>query len=158
MKVMNIIQDSIVDGEGLRTVIFFAGCSHRCKGCHNPESWNIRNGKEMSLEEIINEACKNPLSDITFSGGDPIYQVEELQKLAKMFKAKGKDIWCYTGYTLQQLLDKKDKNVNELLKNIDVLVDGKFILEQRDTTLLFKGSKNQKIIYMKDLQNNIDFI
>ncbi|MGQ0418497.1 4Fe-4S cluster-binding domain-containing protein, partial [Bacillus sp. HC-Mk] len=74
MKVMNIIHDSVVDGEGLRTVVFFAGCPHRCVGCHNPKSWNICNGTEMTVEEIVKEIASNPLTDVTFSGGDPFFQ------------------------------------------------------------------------------------
>ena len=149
MKVMNIIQDSIVDGEGLRTVIFFAGCPHFCKGCHNPSSWNINNGIEMSLEEILEEVNKNPLNDVTFSGGDPLFQVEELWKLAVEIKKLNKNIWCYTGYTIDELRNMNKESVNKLLDTIDVLVDGKFEMENLDLTIPFRGSTNQNIIYLK---------
>lgn len=149
MKVMNIIQDSIVDGEGLRTVIFFAGCSHFCKGCHNPSSWNINNGVEVSLEEILKEVKKNPLNDVTFSGGDPIYQVKELVKLAKEIKKLDKNIWCYTGYTIEELRSINNKDINELLETIDVLVDGRFEIDKLDLSIPFRGSTNQRIIYLK---------
>lgn len=149
MKVMNIIQDSIVDGAGLRTVIFFAGCSHFCKGCHNPASWNINNGIEMSLEEILEEVNKNPLNDVTFSGGDPLFQVEELWKLAVEIKKLNKNIWCYTGYTIDELRNMNKESVNKLLDTIDVLVDGKFEMENLDLTIPFRGSTNQNIIYLK---------
>lgn len=149
MKVMNIIQDSIVDGEGLRTVIFFAGCSHFCKGCHNPSSWNINNGVEVSLEEILKEVKKNPLNDVTFSGGDPIYQVKELVKLAKEIKKLNKNIWCYTGYTIEELRSINNKDINELLETIDVLVDGRFEIDNLDLSIPFRGSTNQRIIYLK---------
>lgn len=148
MKVMNIIHDSIVDGTGLRTVVFFAGCPHFCKGCHNPESWNIKNGKEMTIEEIAKEVCKNPISNVTFSGGDPFYQASEVKGLAKKLKALGKNIWAYTGYTYEELLESSDDKT-ELLNQCDVLVDGRFVLEQRDLTLKFRGSRNQKIIDVK---------
>lgn len=149
MKIMNIIQDSIVDGEGLRTVIFFAGCSHFCKGCHNPSSWNINNGVEVSLEEILKEVKKNPLNDVTFSGGDPIYQAKELVKLAKEIKKLGKNIWCYTGYTIEELRSINNKDINELLETIDVLVDGRFEIDKLDLSIPFRGSTNQRIIYLK---------
>lgn len=148
MKVMNIIHDSVVDGEGLRTVIFFAGCPHYCTGCHNPESWNIRNGIEMNIDEILREVESNPLSDVTFSGGDPFYQAKEVAALAKEIKARGKNIWIYTGYTLNQLQEYEDSYMQDLLSYCDVLVDGPFILEKRDLSLLFRGSQNQKIIYL----------
>lgn len=148
MKVMNIIHDSVVDGEGLRTVIFFAGCPHHCKGCHNPESWNDANGKEMSIDEIIKEIESNPLTDVTFSGGEPFAQSKTLCELAKRVKESGKNIWCYTGYTLGALQNMNDVYVDELLESIDVLVDGPFQIEKRDLSLPFRGSRNQRIIHL----------
>jgi anaerobic ribonucleoside-triphosphate reductase activating protein len=146
MKVMNIIHDSVVDGEGLRTVIFFAGCPHFCKGCHNPRSWNIHNGTEMSVEEVVEEAASNPLTDVTLSGGEPFFQAEEVCKVAKQLKELGKNIWIYTGFTFEQLLASRDPYIHELLGCCDVLVDGPFILAERDLTLPFRGSRNQRII------------
>lgn len=146
MKVMGIHHDSVVDGEGLRTVIFFAGCPHHCFVCHNPESWNIKNGKEMSVKEIMDEVLSNPLTDITFSGGEPFYQAKEVKELAKALKDLNKNIWIYTGYKIEQLKSSNDKHVNELLEYCDALVDGPFIIEKRDTTLPFRGSTNQRII------------
>lgn len=83
MRVMNIIHDSVVDGEGLRTVVFFAGCPHHCLGCHNTKSWHLYNGTEMSVKEIIKEISKNPLTDVTFSGGDPFFKLSRSKKLQK---------------------------------------------------------------------------
>ncbi|GIP63261.1 anaerobic ribonucleoside-triphosphate reductase-activating protein [Virgibacillus pantothenticus] len=148
-RVLSIYHDSVVDGEGLRTVIFFAGCPHHCKGCHNPKSWNIRNGKEMHVQQIIDEAL-NPLTDITLSGGDPFYQAEAVAKVAKRLKEHGKNIWAYTGWTIEQLMENNDAHQLELLQYVDVLVDGPFILSQRDLTLTFRGSRNQRIIDMND--------
>ena len=98
MKVMNIIHDSVVDGEGLRTVVFFAGCPHRCVGCHNPKSWNICNGTEMTVEEIVKEIASNPLTDVTFSGGDPFFQAAEVKMVAKIVKDLKKPMDVYRLY------------------------------------------------------------
>lgn len=146
MKVMSIHHDSVVDGEGLRTVIFFAGCPHFCKGCHNPKSWNIRNGTEMTMEEIRDEVLSNPLTDVTFSGGDPLFQASEVKLLAKELKRHGKNIWVYTGYTMEAIEESDNQDFKELLDYCDVLVDGPFILAKKDLTLAFRGSSNQRII------------
>ncbi|MDP7980648.1 anaerobic ribonucleoside-triphosphate reductase activating protein [Bacillus sp. WLY-B-L8] len=150
MRVMNIIHDSVVDGEGLRTVVFFAGCPHRCFGCHNPQSWNICNGTEMTKEEIINEIENNPLTDVTFSGGDPFFQATEIKELAKNVKDLQKNLWIYTGYTFEEIQNSQKNDMIELLQYADVLVDGRFELEKRDLTLPFRGSSNQRIIRLKE--------
>ncbi|HDX9590985.1 TPA: anaerobic ribonucleoside-triphosphate reductase activating protein [Bacillus pseudomycoides] len=150
MRVMNIIHDSVVDGEGLRTVVFFAGCPHRCFGCHNPQSWNICNGTEMTKEEIINEIENNPLTDVTFSGGDPFFQATEIKELAKNVKDLQKNLWIYTGYTFEEIQNSQNNDMIELLQYADVLVDGRFELEERDLTLPFRGSSNQRIIRLKE--------
>ncbi|MDM5155741.1 anaerobic ribonucleoside-triphosphate reductase activating protein [Bacillus sp. DX1.1] len=150
MRVMNIIHDSVVDGEGLRTVVFFAGCPHRCFGCHNPQSWNLCNGSEMTAEEIIKEIAKNPLTDVTFSGGDPFFQAAEVKEAAKAVKDLKKNLWIYTGYTLEEIQNSRNNDMMELLHYGDVLVDGRFELEKRDLTLPFRGSSNQRIIRLKE--------
>lgn len=147
MKVMNIIHDSIVDGEGFRSVIFFAGCPHRCYGCHNPQSWNNENGTDMTIEQIVSEIMENELTQVTFSGGEPFLQSAEVGQLAQTLKQEGKNIWCYTGYTFEVLME--DQVHYQLLSHIDVLVDGTFEFEKRDISLLFKGSSNQRIIDVK---------
>ncbi|GAA5415798.1 anaerobic ribonucleoside-triphosphate reductase-activating protein [Paraliobacillus ryukyuensis] len=152
MRVMNILHDSVVDGEGLRTVIFFAGCPHFCKGCHNPASWNIRNGTEMTVEEVVNEAGSNPLTDITLSGGEPFFQAKEVAQVAKRLKEIGKHIWAYTGFTLEQLQQSDDPYQRELLGYCDVLVDGPFILAERDLSLTFRGSRNQRVIDLTHME------
>lgn len=147
MKVMNILHDSVVDGEGLRTIIFFAGCPHQCPGCHNPSSWHMQNGTDMNVEEVVQEAM-NPLTDITLSGGDPFFQAKEVKLVAKRLKSLGKHIWAYTGYTLAELQEKGSSDQQELLSYCDVLVDGRFIIGQKDSTLPFRGSANQTIHYL----------
>ena len=150
MKVMNIIHDSVVDGEGLRTVVFFAGCPHRCFGCHNPKSWNVCNGTEMTVEEIVKEIEKNSLTDVTFSGGDPFFQAAEVKKVAKIVKDLKKNLWIYTGYTLEEIQSAQNNDMIELLHYGDVLVDGRFELDKKDLTLPFRGSSNQRIIRLKE--------
>lgn len=146
MRVLSIIRDSIVDGPGLRTTIFFAGCPHYCKGCHNPKSWNENGGDMMTVEEIMEEIGSDPLNNITFSGGEPFMQIDELIVLARELKALNKNIWCYTGFTWEELQEKFADRFKELGKYIDVLVDGRFVLEERDLSLVYKGSSNQRII------------
>ncbi|MGD6891075.1 anaerobic ribonucleoside-triphosphate reductase activating protein [Bacillus mobilis] len=150
MKVMNIIHDSVVDGEGLRTVVFFAGCPHRCFGCHNPKSWNICNGTEMTVEEIVKEIESNRLTDVTFSGGDPFFQAAEVKKVAQAVKGLKKNLWMYTGYTLEEIQSSQNNDMIELLHYGDVLVDGRFEIEKKDLTLPFRGSSNQRIIRLKE--------
>ncbi|QWG51541.1 anaerobic ribonucleoside-triphosphate reductase activating protein [Bacillus mycoides] len=150
MKVMTIIHDSVVDGEGLRTVVFFAGCPHRCIGCHNPKSWNVCNGTEMTVEEIVKEIEKNSLTDVTFSGGDPFFQAAEVKKVAKAVKDLRKNLWIYTGYRLEEIQSAQNNDMIELLQYGDVLVDGRFELDKKDLTLPFRGSSNQRIIRLKE--------
>ena len=143
---MDIIDGTVVDGPGFRLSVYCAGCSHRCQGCHNPQSWEMANGKEMDVEEIL-QAVKDSPRNVTFSGGDPFFQAEGFAELARRIKAEtAKTIWCYTGYTLEALKKENDPWKMELLKNIDVLVDGPFVQELRDEQLRFRGSSNQRII------------
>ncbi len=141
--------ETIVDGEGIRYSIYLAGCRHHCKGCHNKASWNPQAGSlltQQKVDEIINEINANPLLDgITFSGGDPFYNPEEFLPLIKTIKERtNMNIWCYTGYTYEQLMDMEV--CREILKLVDVLVDGKFIEDLYSPYLEFRGSSNQRII------------
>ena len=103
--IMDIIEDTTVDGPGLRTAIYAAGCSHACPGCHNPTSWDIHNGRPMEIEEIVRRILDDPFADVTFSGGDPFYQVEGFTRLAQAIKTNSrKSIWCYTGYSFEQIM------------------------------------------------------
>ena len=144
----------MADGPGLRTSIYCAGCSHHCKGCHNPQSWDIANGKWMSIDEIMEVIKADTISNVSFSGGDPFFQVEAFTDLARRIKTEtSKTIWCWTGFTIEQI--RADAHLAMLLPYIDTLVDGPFILEQRDTTLLFRGSPNQRIIHLTPVEEDI---
>ena len=145
----NIQMDSIVDGEGIRSVIWFQGCSHNCKGCHNPETHDFLGGTEVLIESIKEQIKSLEFqSGVTFSGGDPMFQVEALVELAKYVHECGMNVWCYTGFTFEQLLEMSKNNelYLEALKNIDVLVDGKFCLELKSFQAPFRGSTNQRVI------------
>lgn len=151
-------KDSIVDGEGVRAVLWTQGCSHNCKGCHNPQTHSFDGGALIDFEEVkswIDELEGH--QGLTLSGGDPFFQPHECAEIAKYARSKNLNIWCYTGFTFEALLEKskKDPNIMELLKQIDVLVDGKFMLEQKSLDLLFRGSANQRIIDVpKSLKEN----
>ncbi len=145
--------ETIVDGEGIRYSIYLAGCRHHCKGCHNKASWNPQAGSlltQQKVDEIINEINANPLLDgITFSGGDPFYNPEEFLPLIKTIKERtNMNIWCYTGYTYEQLMGMEV--CREILKLVDVLVDGKFIEDLYSPYLEFRGSSNQRIIKLRE--------
>ena len=144
--------DSIVDGEGIRTVIWFQGCSHNCKGCHNPATHSFKAGYLFDVEEIKKQILELQGQDgVTLSGGDPLFQIPASLEIAKFCKQNGLSVWCYTGFTFEELIamSKKDKSILELLENIDILVDGRYIEEQKDLNLKFRGSKNQRIINVK---------
>lgn len=141
--------DSIVDGEGLRAVVWAQGCSHDCKGCHNQHTHDFGKGILMDTGEIMSQILKLRNQDgITFSGGDPFFQAEAFSEIAKFCKYNNINVWCYTGFTLEELLkiSKIDENTAKLLENIDVLIDGRFEEEKKDLNLFFRGSSNQRII------------
>ena len=147
IRILEIIEQTMADGPGLRTSIYCAGCEHHCPGCHNPQSWNMDNGHDVSVDELMDIIKADEISNVTFSGGDPFYQVEGFTELARRIKAEtSKTIWCWTGFTIEEI--QADEHLAQLLPYLDVLVDGPFILEQRDTHLLFRGSPNQRIIYL----------
>lgn len=146
LDLSGIVEDSIVDGPGIRTTIFCQGCPHHCPGCHNPETWEFGVGTKMEEEDILGIVQSNPLcKGVTFSGGEPFAQAEAFAKLAKMLKEKGYEVASYTGFTFEELVDGT-KEQKELLKIIDVLIDGPFIKEQKSLTISFRGSKNQRIL------------
>ena len=147
IRVLKIVDQTMADGPGFRTAIYCAGCLHHCKGCHNPQSWAMDGGEWMEIDDIMKVIKADSMSNVTFSGGDPFYQVEGFTALAKRIKEEtSKTIWCWTGFTIEEI--RADERLAQLLPWIDVLVDGPFILEQRDTQLLFRGSPNQRIIYL----------
>lgn len=146
-------EDSIVDGEGIRTVIWFQGCAHNCKGCHNPESHDFNAGELVDVEEVKKQLDNLEFQKgVTFSGGDPLYQPEALLELAKYTHELGMNVWCYTGFTFEELLEmsKKNKVVKDALEEIDVLVDGKFELGKKCFEVKFRGSYNQRILDVKE--------
>lgn len=144
LNVNAIIHDSIVDGPGIRTVIFFQGCKHHCPGCHNPKTWSFAPCNLMSEDEIVAAVKKDNFSQkITLSGGDPLAQ--NINGLTRKLKNEGFDIWLYTGYTYEEV----ERLNPEILTLIDVLVDGRFELENKDLSLQFRGSSNQKIYDLK---------
>ena len=149
----DITKDSIVDGPGLRTVIWTQGCPHKCKGCHNPQTHDFSGGVEVEVEEIINDLKKTKLQrGITFSGGDPMAQAEAVTVIAREMKKDNLDIWLYTGYTLETIIKAANTyrpEWAELLKYIDIMVDGSFIEEMHNPFLKFRGSSNQRVIDIK---------
>lgn len=146
MRVLDIIPGTSVDGPGLRTAIYFAGCTHRCPGCHNPQSWDADGGHEMTVSEIVDVVDENGF-DVSFTGGDPLFQAEALLPLARELRRRGYGIWCYTGYLYEAVAGRED--IAPLLAEIDVLVDGPFVMELRDVNLRFRGSSNQRMIDLR---------
>ena len=145
LKVMDIVYSSSVDGVGFRDVVFVAGCPHRCEGCHNPQTWEIENGKEISVGEVFSLLTKSKITDVTFSGGEPFFQAEALLELAiKIKKETHKTIWIYSGYTFEEIV--KNDRKRSLLQLCDVLVDGRFVKEQAVPNLRFRGSSNQRLV------------
>lgn len=149
MRIIDIIEGTSVDGPGLRTSLYFAGCEHHCKGCQNPQTWSSTAGKDWSVEDVLNIIEYNKFN-VTFSGGDPMFQAKEILPLAKELHNRGYNIWCYTGYTFEQICDKSP--YKELLEHIDVLVDGRFVEELYVPNLRWKGSTNQRVI---DVQKSL---
>lgn len=150
LNVGGIVPESVVDGPGIRFVVFAQGCIHNCFGCFNQELQPFQQNKIMTVSEIMTLIVQYESSGITFSGGDPFEQAPGFTELAKQCRQNGLSIWSYTGYTFEELLLKPTKL--KLLKELDVLVDGKFVAEQKNIELKFRGSSNQRII---DVQKSL---
>lgn len=148
--------DSIVDGLGIRTVIWTQGCSHNCPNCHNPSTHDFKGGDLVELDDVIEELENLSGQDgITFSGGDPMFQPKECCILAKKSHELGLNVWAYTGFTFEELLEKGNKDILEFLSNIDVLIDGKFDPSKKSLDCEFRGSTNQRLIDVpKSLENH----
>ncbi|MBC3796331.1 anaerobic ribonucleoside-triphosphate reductase activating protein [Acetobacterium tundrae] len=150
IKIAGIVKESIVDGPGIRLVVFAQGCPHHCSGCHNPGTHDFKGGQWVAIDAIISEMKKNPLLDgITLSGGEPFEQAEAFGELAERAEVLGYHVMTYTGYTYETLLENSDKAWHDLLERTDLLVDGKFQIEKKSMMLKFRGSKNQRIIDVK---------
>lgn len=143
LRVIDIVDGTSVDGPGLRTSIYFAGCAHQCPGCHNPSTWDFAAGHDMTIDQLLERIIDNDMN-VTFSGGDPLYQIENLTSLARKIRLAGKTIWCYTGFKYEELVGSE--RYDALFDSLEVLVDGPFVEALRDTDLLFRGSSNQRLI------------
>ena len=149
LELSGIVSDSIVDGPGIRTCIFSQGCPHHCEGCHNPETWEFGCGTRIPVEDVVQIVKSNPLCrGVTFSGGEPFAQPEGFAKLARLLKAEGYEVASYSGYTFEALL-KGSAAQKSLLSAIDILIDGPFLQEQKSLEIAFRGSKNQRILDVK---------
>lgn len=147
LNIAGIEEDSITDGPGLRFVLFVQGCPHHCEGCHNPETHEFGVGEEKSVEELFERIKGNPLqSGVTFSGGEPFCQPEGLAKLAHLLKEAGYHLASFSGFTFEQLIASTNPAIHDLLSQLDILVDGPFILAERDLELRFRGSRNQRVL------------
>lgn len=146
-RVLDIVRGTTVDGPGFRTAIYFAGCRHQCPGCHNPQSWDFNGGSEMTLDEIM-QVIEEEDFDVTLTGGDPMYNAENMAILAKAIKVSGHSVWLYTGFTIEQILESDE--LSKPLPYLEAIVEGPFIQSLRDIDLHFRGSSNQRIIKAQD--------
>ena len=155
IRLSGIAYESLVNGPGMRRVFFSQGCKHNCRGCFNKETHDFNAGEDKDMDELIEDTLKNPfIKGVTFSGGDPFERAKEFTYMAKKFKAAGLNIWSYTGYKFEEIIKNEERL--ELLRNIDVLVDGKFEEDKKEENLKFKGSINQRIIDVNEsLKTNI---
>ncbi len=155
IRIAGTVEDSIVDGPGLRYVVFTQGCPHHCEGCHNPETHDFSGGKLTNTDKLYEQCVENPLtSGVTFSGGEPFCQAEALYELGYRMKQRGLHLMAYSGWTFEELLKKSEQEeyVGKLLSILDVLVDGRFELAKRSLMLKYRGSENQRII---DVQKSL---
>lgn len=154
IRIAGIVNDSIVDGPGIRFTIFTQGCPHKCEGCHNPQTHTFGGGKLVSIEELIDQIQHNPLLDgVTFSGGEPFVQAEALSALAKVIHDNTElNVVTYTGYTFEQLMSGLEDNPHwkTLLQETDILIDGPFIQSKKSYELHFRGSSNQRCLDSKE--------
>lgn len=147
LRLAGTVNDSITDGPGIRYTVFTQGCPHHCPGCHNPQTWDLSGGIEVETDTLLSEIKKNPLlKGVTFSGGEPLIQAAALLPLAQAVKALGLELAIYTGYTFETLLQMADPDVIKLLHLADVLIDGPFVMAERNLELNFRGSNNQRIV------------
>lgn len=144
-NVLRIVRGTTVDGPGFRTSIYLAGCRHRCPGCHNPQSWDPEGGEVMTLSEIL-EVVGDEDYDVTLTGGDPLYDPVKAKKLIESVHLTGHTVWLYTGYTIEEI--RSNIELSEAALLADAIVEGPYIEAQRDPDLRFRGSRNQRIIFL----------
>jgi anaerobic ribonucleoside-triphosphate reductase activating protein len=152
IRLSGIAYESLVNGPGLRRVFFSQGCKHNCKGCFNPDTHDFSGGEERDMDELIQDVTENPMiKGVTFSGGDPFERAEEFAYMAKQFKKYGINVWSYTGYTYEYIMENlyKVPGWKDLMDNLDIIVDGRFEEDKQEDALRFKGSSNQRIIDVK---------
>lgn len=150
IRVAGIVNDSIVDGPGLRTSVFVQGCPHHCEGCHNTHTFDPCGGYDYDADTIARQIILDPLvAGVTLSGGEPMCQAKALAYLAGRISRAGKNVVLYTGYTYEYLIEEQDPDRIELLRQCDILIDGPYIKAERDLTLLYRGSRNQRILDCK---------
>ncbi len=155
IRIAGTVEDSIVDGPGLRFVVFVQGCPHHCDGCHNPETHDFGGGRLTDTDALYEQCMENPLcGGVTFSGGEPFCQAQALCELGSRFRAAGKHIMCYSGWTFEELTEKaqREEYVGRLLEITDILVDGRFDISKRSLSLQYRGSSNQRLI---DVQKSL---
>lgn len=143
LRVLKIVDGTTVDGPGFRTSIYFAGCAHHCPECHNPQSWDADGGEPLTIAHILECVEQNDMP-VTLTGGDPLFQLEPMLLLMRELKASNRPVWLYTGYTFEAIL--ASPTLSRILPYVDVLVDGPFKIDQRNTEILFRGSENQRLI------------
>lgn len=155
-RIAGIVPESVVDGPGIRMAVFFQGCIHNCRGCHNPQTHDLQKGKLTTTENVLYQYKKNPLLDgITLTGGDPVFQSEAALELSREIKKLGGNVWFYTGFTIEELVRRSDI-IRELLSIVDCVVDGPFEIDKRDLTLEYRGSSNQRLLYRSDIDKYLD--
>lgn len=153
LRIAGIVEESIVDGPGIRFVIFTQGCFHNCNGCHNPQTHDVNGGKIIDICDIVSKIEEDPLlKGITLSGGEPFLQAASLSNLIDSIDTKKLDVITYTGYTYEELLENatKENNFMELLNRTDILIDGRFEIDKKKEGLKFRGSSNQRAIDVKE--------
>lgn len=153
IRLAGIAYESLVNGPGMRRVFFSQGCNHNCKGCFNPDTHDFSGGEERDMDELIEDVLDNPIiKGVTFSGGDPMERAEEFAYMAKKFRENGLNVWSFTGYTFEYILEHLDDRIGwrEFINNIDVLIDGRFDETKMDDGIRFRGSSNQRIINVKE--------
>ena len=144
LRVLHIVEGTSVDGPGLRTSIYLAGCNHHCPGCHNPDSWDFKGGGERTHDELMQVIAYNE-APVTLSGGDPLMQPQGVRQLVQRIKSElGYNVWCYTGYTWEEIVSSPV--LLDAVREMDVVVDGPFVQAQRELGLRFRGSANQRMI------------